>query len=86
METREEFVTLLLRHEPELRGFICALCADAAEREDLFQETALAMWRGFGELRQQGSFAAWGRGIAMNLMLKLCEHGLAEECSSDIFQ
>lgn len=28
------------------------------------------MWRGYGELRQQTSFAAWGRGIAANLILQ----------------
>lgn len=70
MNAPDDFVLLLLKHEPSIRGFICAFERDAEAREDLFQETALKMLHGFGGLENLDAFAAWGRGIAANLILQ----------------
>src|SRR5947207_1416771 len=66
----EAFITLLLRHENELRGLIGACVFDAQEREDVFQEVAMTLWRRHGDFDASGSFCAWARGIAGNLILK----------------
>src|SRR5436853_529340 len=71
MNAHESFTALLLRHEPDIRGFICAFMLDPDEREDLFQETALTMLRSFGDLRSIESFASWGRGIAGRMQMSL---------------
>lgn len=71
MDEREEFITLLLRHENELRGLIGAFVFDAHEREDVFQEAALTLWRRHADFDSAaGTFGGWARGITGHLILQ----------------
>lgn len=65
-ETSTEFLKLFLAHERDLRGFIGSLVREAQAREDIFQETALSLWRGFDEYDRARPFGAWARGVAGN--------------------
>jgi RNA polymerase sigma-70 factor (ECF subfamily) len=69
MDPHERYLTLLLQHETDVRGFICALVSDAQERDDVFQETALVLWRRFSDFDEGRSFGGWARGIAAKVVL-----------------
>jgi RNA polymerase sigma-70 factor (ECF subfamily) len=70
VDDREQFLTLFLQHEADLRAFIAALVRDRHVREDLFQEVALVLWRQFPTYQAERSFGAWARGIAANKILQ----------------
>ena len=61
-----DFLKLFLAHERDLRGFIGSLVRDSQAREDIFQETAMSLWRSFAEFDPTRSFGAWARGVASN--------------------
>ncbi len=60
------FLRLYLSHEQELRAFVTAVVAEPAAREDIFQETASALWRAFPGYDAARPFGTWARGVAMN--------------------
>ena len=72
-EVRAQFLTLLLRHEPDLRAFIGSLVTDRHRREDVFQEVALTCWREFEKYDPGRPFGAWARGVAANKVLQARE-------------
>jgi RNA polymerase sigma-70 factor (ECF subfamily) len=64
-ETREaEFATYLRAIQSRLYGYIHALARDLNDADDLFQQTALVLWRKFDEFDRRRSFFAWACGIA----------------------
>lgn len=69
LDKHERFLSLLLRHEQDLRAFISALLPDAHEREDALQEAALALWRRFDDFDPNRSFGNWARGVAAKVVL-----------------
>ena len=60
----DEFAQLLTLHEPRLFGYIYALVPNIADAEDIYQDTALALWRKFEDYRPGTNFAAWARATA----------------------
>jgi RNA polymerase sigma-70 factor (ECF subfamily) len=70
MHQQEDFLRLFLRHEVELRAFIGSIVRDAHVREDVFQETALILWREFPRYDPARSFGAWARGVAAKKLLE----------------
>ncbi|MCS6852573.1 MAG: sigma-70 family RNA polymerase sigma factor [Gemmataceae bacterium] len=64
MGDQERFLRLFLRCQGEIRAFIGAWVRDPHQREDIFQEVALVLWREFDRYDPTRSFAAWARGIA----------------------
>lgn len=70
MHQQEDFLRLFLRHEAELRAFIGSIVRDAHLREDVFQETAVILWREFPRYDPSRSFGAWARGIAAKKLLE----------------
>lgn len=70
VDAQEEFLTLFLRHQGEIRAFVGSLVRDRAAREDVCQEIALVLWREFGRFDRQRSFGAWARGIAANKLMQ----------------
>jgi RNA polymerase sigma-70 factor (ECF subfamily) len=64
-ETRNaEFAACLRAVQSRLYGYIHCLAPDLNDADDLFQQTALVMWKKFDEFDRQGSFFAWACGIA----------------------
>ena len=61
-----EFLKLFLAQERDLRGFIGSLVRDSQAREDIFQETALSLWKSYSDFDPTRPFGAWARGIAGN--------------------
>jgi RNA polymerase sigma-70 factor (ECF subfamily) len=66
MESQEEFLTLFLQHQADIRAFVGALVRDRAARDDVQQEVALVLWKEFAKFDRSKSFGAWARGIAAN--------------------
>ena len=60
----DEFAQLLSAYEPRLFGYIYALTLNTADAEDIYQDTAMALWRKFDEYRPGTNFAAWARAAA----------------------
>lgn len=61
---------MFLDHQDDLRAFIGAVVRDATQRDDVFQEVAMALWKGFDNYDSQRPFGAWARGVAKNRVLK----------------
>jgi RNA polymerase sigma-70 factor, ECF subfamily len=63
-DRNELFVELLTLHQRTLYGFIYTFVPNAADAEDLLQQTSLVLWQKFDEFDAQRSFSAWACGIA----------------------
>jgi len=70
MSQQEEFLTLFLRHQEDVRAFIGSLVRDLHTRDDVFQEVALILWNEFPRYDRARSFGAWARGVAANKVLQ----------------
>lgn len=64
MDRQEEYLKLLFGCELDLRAFIGSIVRDAHDRDDLYQEVALALWKEFSRYDRSRPFGAWARGIA----------------------
>lgn len=63
--TREElFAVLVGEHQLGLAAFVRACVQDAADADDLVQETFVAAWQRLDEYDRARPFAGWLRGIA----------------------
>lgn len=67
---QNEFLSLFLKHEGDLRAFIGSLVRDRDAREDVLQEVALTVWEKLDGYDRDRSFGAWARGIAANKIMK----------------
>jgi RNA polymerase sigma-70 factor (ECF subfamily) len=64
-ETREaEFARCLRSIQTRLYGYIHSLMRDLNDADDLFQQTALILWKKFDEFDRDRSFFAWACGVA----------------------
>ncbi|MFD1140412.1 RNA polymerase sigma factor [Larkinella insperata] len=62
----KEFVSLLNRH-PGILYKVCSLyCKESADREDLFQEIVLQLWRAYPTFKNESSVTTWMYRIALN--------------------
>jgi RNA polymerase sigma-70 factor (ECF subfamily) len=59
-----EFAACLRDIQGRLYGYIHSLVRDLNDADDLFQQTAMILWKKFDAFDQQGSFFAWACGIA----------------------
>jgi RNA polymerase sigma-70 factor (ECF subfamily) len=65
----EVFVSLLGQHQRRLHLFVSSLVPDAADAEDILQETNLVLWREFHQFQLGTNFAAWASSVAFNQVL-----------------
>ena len=70
MDRSEQFLTLFLQSQQDLRAFLGSVIRDGAAREDLFQDVAVILWRKFDQFDTTRSFTAWARGIAGKRVLQ----------------
>jgi RNA polymerase sigma-70 factor (ECF subfamily) len=59
-----EFATELRGIQTRLYGYIHSLVRDLNDADDLFQQTALILWKKFDEFDHRRSFFCWACGIA----------------------
>lgn len=62
--SHENFLSLFLTVQGDLRAFIGAVVRNPSVEEDVFQEVALTLWKQFGKYDASRSFGAWARGVA----------------------
>lgn len=55
----EQFVQLVISHQPRLRAFIRSLVPDRGAAADVLQETNLVIWRKANEFERGTNFGAW---------------------------
>lgn len=60
----DQFLSLFLAAQGDLRAFIGAVVRDPSLEEDLFQEISLTLWKNFSKFDPARSFGAWARGVA----------------------
>ena len=58
-----DFARLVAAHQAPLRAFLRRLCADAAQADDLAQETFLTAWRQIARFDEENPFRPWLFGI-----------------------
>lgn len=70
MSNREQFLTLFLAHESDVRAFIGSIVLDRHMRQDIFQDVAMILWQRFDEYDPARPFGAWARAIAAHKILQ----------------
>jgi RNA polymerase sigma-70 factor (ECF subfamily) len=63
---QEQFERLMDAYTPALRRFCCAHRSDSSDRQDLFQEIAMALWTALPRFRGDASERTWFYRIAQN--------------------
>lgn len=63
------FGRLVDRHQRAVRAFLRRSCGDAAEADDLAQETFIAAWERIGRFRGESSVRSWFCGIAWRKLM-----------------
>jgi RNA polymerase sigma-70 factor, ECF subfamily len=58
------FAELLAAQQGRLLAFIYALVHNIGDAEDIYQETAMALWRKFSQYKPGTNFGAWSRETA----------------------
>ena len=59
-----EFAEHLRQHHAPLFGYIHSLLRNLSDADDLFQQTALILWKKFDEYDRARSFLSWACGVA----------------------
>lgn len=74
-----EFVSLLIKHQDQLRAFVCHLVPSRDAREDVLQEVNMLLWEKRDEFEPGTNFRAWSyafaRYVAMRLRSKIIRDG-----------
>lgn len=68
------FAELLAAQQGRLLAFIYALVHNIGDAEDIYQETAIALWRKFGQFRPGSNFGAWAKEMARLEVLRFLKH------------
>ena len=67
----DAFEELVLRHQGAVYRLALRMLGNAAEAEDVTQESFIAAWRGLPALRAQGAFGGWLYRLAVNRCLNV---------------
>jgi RNA polymerase sigma-70 factor (ECF subfamily) len=59
-----EFAVMLQEAHRELFGFIFAMLQNRADAEDVYQQTAIVLWRKFASFERGTNFVAWAIRVA----------------------
>ena len=88
-DAQQQFLSLFLRSEREIYRYVAALVPNAADADDIVQQTALALWEKFDAYDPSQPFTPWACRFALNKARQwidrrrrwqtLLANGLAEE-------
>ncbi len=68
-EAQERFVALLEEHKRILYKVASSYCGNPADRQDLVQEMAVALWKSFGRYDDRRPFSTWMYRVALNVAI-----------------
>jgi RNA polymerase sigma-70 factor, ECF subfamily len=63
-QREEDFLALLTRHKHGLFTLIFCIVRSLPDADDVFQQTAMALWADFGKFEPGANFMAWASQIA----------------------
>ena len=69
MDSQETFLDHLEAHKKILYKVASLYCANAQDRQDLMQETAVQLWRSYGRFDGRSSFSTWMYRVALNVAI-----------------
>lgn len=64
--TQQEFVERIHQHRPVLHKLCNLYCDSTQDREDLFQEILVQLWKSYPKFRGESKFSTWMYRIALN--------------------
>jgi RNA polymerase sigma-70 factor (ECF subfamily) len=73
-EPAEDFVAALVAHQRQVYAFIATLLPHAADIEDVYQQTCLALWKKRDLYDQSRDFFPWACGFAKHEVYKHTRH------------
>lgn len=65
-ETEQKFNKLIYENQAILHKICHVYCEVEADREDLFQEMIINLWKGFASFKRKASFSTWMYRVALN--------------------
>lgn len=68
-ERQARFVELIEAHQAPIRKITAIYARDRADRDDLFQEIVLQLWRSFDSFRGESTFSTFLYRVALNTAL-----------------
>ncbi len=64
-----EFLARVQKHQSILHKICFVYCRNATDKEDLYQEMILQLWKSYGSFRGQSAFSTWMYRVALNTAL-----------------
>jgi RNA polymerase sigma-70 factor (ECF subfamily) len=64
--SQDEFVQLVNQHQSILYKLCSLYCSTAHDRQDLFQEIVIQLWKSYPKFRGESKFSTWLYRIALN--------------------
>jgi RNA polymerase sigma-70 factor (ECF subfamily) len=65
-QSKREFSELVEKHQGLIHRVTLVYANSPADRDDLFQEICLQLWRSYGGFREESEFATWMYRVALN--------------------
>ncbi|CAD5250652.1 MULTISPECIES: RNA polymerase sigma factor [unclassified Imperialibacter] len=66
MKVSDEFLELTKQHHGIVTKICRVYCDDPDDRQDLFQEIMLQLWKSFGSFQHRSKFSTWLYRVALN--------------------
>ncbi len=63
---KENFISLINEHNSLIYKVCNTYCQDATERQDMFQEIIIQLWKSYPQFRGEAKFTTWMYRIALN--------------------
>jgi len=63
---QEEFLALINQHQAMLHKLCNVYCSSPSDKQDLFQEIIIQVWKAFPRFRGESKFSTWMYRIALN--------------------
>ena len=74
-QRHESFLRLFAEHEPAVRALVRSMLPRREDARDVMQETAVVLWRKFGEFDPARDFRKWAFGVArMEVLAYVRDH------------
>lgn len=67
-EHDQAFVSLFVRNQRRIYGYILTVVPDFNDADDIFQQTSMVLWEKAAEFRAGSDFVRWACGIAFNVV------------------
>jgi RNA polymerase sigma-70 factor (ECF subfamily) len=66
-----EFLQLVQKHQSIIHKTCFMYCRNAADKEDMYQEIVLQLWKSYPSFRGQAAFSTWMYRVALNTAITL---------------